>query len=102
MSSTVYEPVADTEGTSSPSPTHSRKYRIIALAFVLPFSFLALASLYKFGQRTVPSAWVGPQPTSSPSPTTFSQGDIEEPAVPKNETGTVTEMAMPHGKYSVG
>ena len=104
MSSAAYEPVAATENASSPPPIAARlrKYRIVLLAFVLPLSFLALASFYKLGQWSVPSAWISPQPTSSATPTTFSQGDIEEPAIPKNETGTETEMAMPHGKYSVG
>lgn len=95
-------PVVAAEDTSSQSPTRSRKYRIIALAFVLPFSLLALASLYKLGRWTVPTVWIGSLSTSSATPTTPSQEYIEEPTIQKNETGTETEMAMPHGKYSVG
>jgi hypothetical protein len=90
------------------TPARSRTATIVLLYLNLIHLFspsvFALTSFYQSGQLAVPSAWVGPCSTLSAIPTTFSQGDIEKPAplLPKNETGAETEMATPHGKYSVG
>jgi hypothetical protein len=85
MSSATYEPVATTEEISSPPPTRFRKYRVVAVVLLL--SILILASFYKFGNWVVPSG----VPVASRPPTTPSQSD--------NKT---EQIAMPHGKYSVG
>lgn len=87
-----YEPVATTEESSFPSPTRSRKYRVIAAAVLFVSVLVGLAS-YKSG------IWVRPNPSAVSTTTTPSESDIEEQ---NNKTGTETQAAMPHGKYSVG
>jgi len=96
MSYAGYEPVATAEEPSPSFPPRSRKYWVIAT--VLFVGVLAsLVTFYEFG------IWIEPSGSSRPSPsailTTPSQSDAEEQ---NNNTGTETQVAMPHGKYSVG
>ena len=96
--------VADTDDphSYSPSPTHSRKSRFVAVVFFLLFSCLAVASLYNLGPWTVPAVRIASSPSLSVS--TPLQTGTKEPAVLNNETvtETTTETAMPPGKYSIG
>jgi len=97
MSSAGYEPVATAEEPSPSFPPRSRKYWVIAT--VLFVGVLAsLVAFYEFG------IWIEPRPSASrPTPSailiTSSQSDAEEQ---NNKTGMETQVAMPHGKYSVG
>jgi hypothetical protein len=86
-----YELVATTEESSLPPPTRSRKYRVVAV--VLFVSVLVGLASYKSG------IWVWVRPNPSAVSTTPSESDIEEQ---NYKTGTETQAAMPHGKYSVG
>lgn len=97
QASAGYEPVATTEDSSPPSPARSRKYRVIAV--VLFVGILVGLASYKSGIWFVPSARVGSRPNPSAALTTPSESDNEEQ---NNKTGTETQAAMPHGKYSVG